>query len=37
MVYQVYWYGPFIYNTNERVPGMPETKETFDWMAPMRP
>ena len=22
-----------IYNTNETVPGMPETKETFDWMA----
>ena len=25
-----------IYNTNETVPGMPETKETFDWMALMR-
>ena len=25
-----------IYNTNETVPGMPETKETFDWMAPIR-
>ena len=25
-----------IYNTNETVPGMPETKETFDWIALMR-
>ena len=25
-----------VYNTNETVPGMPETKETFDWMAPIR-
>ena len=25
-----------VYNTNETVPGMPETKETFDWIALMR-
>ena len=24
-----------VYNTNETVPGMPETKETFDWIALM--
>ena len=25
-----------VYNTNETVPGMAETKETFDWMALIR-